>query len=361
MIKSARLAVCIVAASCTLALAGGNGEELCDSPDFREAFLEGQTGVLIDETSPSPRLVGLGDHAVPCLVTIVRDGGRAFGIEGCLETTEQCRTWALAALRRIGTPSARDALRAYAVDTSAERLQALAIQALGSLHDEESRPLLLDALKSGRPSVRAEALIALGVQQRREDRDILAVAFEQLPDDRLYRGLYGLRFHGDVALEPGARERVERVGDKEKRASLLQSLAAWRLEREEEELLLEKLRSPGNAEELFLTMRDTRRPSASVAEATERWLAHPDARVRAGAVALLARATERNVTVTELLTVAEELPDVYVAIAARDLLAIPDATVYSRLTKRAQRMENVARQKELEKILGRHKAAARPD
>lgn len=332
--------------------------DVCRSRGFREAFLEGQSpfASCAEGVRPSPLLVERGDSVVPCLSAIARDGGAVFGIEGCLEITEGCRTWALSALRLIGTPAARVALRAHATGGDNPRLRQLSIQALGSLRDTASRPLFREALKTGEPSVRAEAIVALGLQRRVEDREVLLQAFQDLPDEDLYRALHGLRVFEDPTLLRPARGRIELVEDPKNRASLERSLEAWNRGVEQERVHLSAIETQADPDSLFLALQGVQRPSRAVAVAAERRLVHADARVRAGAVALLARAEERPTGLDELLRVADGLPDEYVAIAARGLLRIPDPSVAKRLSSRAERIENAFRRAELERLIAQFEA-----
>src|SRR5213594_3204317 len=84
-----------------------NGD-LCTSPDFRQAFLEGRESE--DYPSVSPVLTGYGDRAIPCLKSIVAGKAQSLGITACAGDPYPCRSRALGAIGLIGTPAAKEYL-----------------------------------------------------------------------------------------------------------------------------------------------------------------------------------------------------------------------------------------------------------
>lgn len=342
------------------AFAGGDREELCRLTAFREAFLEGQQGLLIDDTSPSQRLIAFGDEAIPCLAGIAEHGGALFSITGCLETTDDCRVWAARALRRLATPRARSVLKAFASDERNPRLRFLGLNALAGLRDPSCRRIFLHAMEAESASERAEALVGLSVLGEKTDGPFIAAVFSGLPDEALYRALHGVRLHGDSGLQKDIEARIETVKDAEIRAFLKQQVTEWKQASEAELARIAKITNTQDPELLFLILHEVRRPTESIAAAAEPLLVHGDARVRAGAVALLARADGAHVALAQLLSVTEALPDNLVQIAAADLVHHREPIVFERLWARAGRMKNAMRKTELEQMLRRYDKAAPP-
>src|SRR5215510_3475671 len=87
--------------------ASSNGD-LCTSPAFREVFLDGApVTVHEDYTSLSPALLAYGDRAIPCLKSIVDGKAHNLGIIECDANPPGCRSWAVGAIGKIGTPTAK--------------------------------------------------------------------------------------------------------------------------------------------------------------------------------------------------------------------------------------------------------------
>jgi HEAT repeat protein len=214
----------ILTAIVSVGLAGANGD-LCSSEAFHAAFMEGQDSV--DFRTVSPKLVGFGNAAVPCLVGIADGRGDRVGIKSCQGSAEQCRLWAAAALGEIATPKARQALVTL-VQNPIERVAGVAIGALGNLKAGEARSVLRDTLQRPDAALRAKAIVALAAIQNPADFDAMLACALNLPDEHLYTAAQGLRMFGDKrAIEPLA-ARVRTVGDVPLRNALQQQLDQFR-------------------------------------------------------------------------------------------------------------------------------------
>jgi len=198
------------------AVASANGD-LCTSPSFREAFLDGAPlAVHEDYPSLSSVLIGYGDRAIPCLKTIVAGKARALGITGCATDPETCRSWALGAIGKIGTPTAKQYLIDFLRQSENARLLKGAILSLADLRATEARPNLLPLLKHPDMKVRATAILSLGGIGNPDDFDAMLAATLSLPPQEIYTGAQGLLKLGDSRairpLEEHARAMTDPMG-----------------------------------------------------------------------------------------------------------------------------------------------------
>ena len=176
-------------------------EDFCSSPGFRNAFLDGRKS--IDYPSLSPTLMGFGDRAIPCLITVVVHGPDALGITECNSERQACRKWALGAVGKIGTPKARAYLTGFLRGANDPDLLVVAILSLGNLRDEQARPAVVDLLINPNMQVRSNAILALGVIGNDGDFDKMLAAALSLPPEEIYIGAQGLLKLGDPrAIEP---------------------------------------------------------------------------------------------------------------------------------------------------------------
>jgi hypothetical protein len=177
------------------------GEDLCKSPDFRKAFLEGRQSE--DYPSMSSTLIGFGDRALPCLKAIVNGKGAEMGIAACASDQRGCQKWALGAIGRVGTPEARGYLTCFLRGPNDPDLLTVAILSVANLRDEQARPALVALLKHPNMQVRSKAVLSLGVIGNREDFDGMLAATLSLPPREIYTGAQGLLKLGDPrAIEP---------------------------------------------------------------------------------------------------------------------------------------------------------------
>ncbi len=176
-------------------------DDFCTSTEFRNAFLDGRKSD--DYPSMSPTLIGFADRGLPCLRAIVDGKGAELGIATCASDQRGCKTWALGAIGRIGTPKARVYLRGFLRKASDPDLLVAAILSLANVRDEQARPALVDLLGNSNMQVRSNAILSLGVIGNAGDFAKMLAATLSLPPEEIYRGAQGLLKLGDPrAIEP---------------------------------------------------------------------------------------------------------------------------------------------------------------
>ncbi len=142
-----------------------------------ETLTPARLGGLLADRRPVVRdraiesLVRAGEPAVPVLASARR-----------LASDVEVRAAAVFALHRIGSSSARDAVRA-ALDDRAPDVRVAAARAVGLSRDEAALPVLLRAVVTDVPAVRRQAATALGQIGRREAVPTLLKAARE-PADR---------------------------------------------------------------------------------------------------------------------------------------------------------------------------------
>jgi hypothetical protein len=205
---------------CFAAAASPNGE-LCTSPAFREAFLDGApVTVHEDYTSLSPALLAYGDRAIPCLKTIVAGRAHDLGIAKCEANPAGCRSWALGAIGKIGTPTAKKYLIDFLGRSKDPHLLKGAALSLANLRADEARPALLTLLKHPDIEVRGTAVLALGVIGNRDDFDAMLAATLSLPPRGVYTGAMGLVKLGDPRAIQPLEDRLKATTDPEERRAI---------------------------------------------------------------------------------------------------------------------------------------------
>jgi len=337
-------------ATAAIAVLSGSGPllancDVCTSPEFRTAFLEGQHGVIIDYTSPSPDLVAMGNQVLPCLIEIAEHGGNVLGIDTCIEGEHGCEGWALATIRMIGTPEARQYLIGN-LDPDKEWYQIrIAIRAVGILREPGARPGLRKLLEHDDPELRAASLGSLGAIGDRSDFDVMVKTAIALPDDQLRAAANGFRILGDPRAFGPLEKRIADIENPETRRWTESVLADWRSQIAEEKRVLSILRT-GSGWDLYKTIQKLRVQSDEVRSALLELLEHEDARARAESVKALARF---NVApdFDKLLKVTLALPNTFVLIGAEGIEQFNDARAIEPLEKYASEMKSLARKRKL--------------
>ena len=188
-------------------------DDICQSETFKAAFLDGQ-GVIEDYFHVSPKLVALGDPIVPCLRKIAQKGEGTFDIECQLrEVDGACRTWALHALRAIGTPKARRTLAEFVSTSTDVTLLVVAIREMGGLKDPKARPTLLKLLKHSDADVKGAAITAVAYLLNPSDVDALLAATVSLPDNHLYPAILALFPFRDARFVEPLLQRAHTIND----------------------------------------------------------------------------------------------------------------------------------------------------
>jgi len=200
-----------------------NGD-LCSSPAFRSAFVEGWA--TIDYSSMSVTLLSYGDAALPCFKRIV--AGNTLGIPECAKDLHRCAAWAMGAAGRLGTPASRQYLRQYLRTGRNTRVLVTAIMSLGNLHASEARPELRKLLEHSDPEVRARSVLSLGVIGNRGDFDVLLAATLALPPEHLYTGAQGLVKLGDKRAIGPLEKRASALSDETARIALQSAIGQLR-------------------------------------------------------------------------------------------------------------------------------------
>lgn len=319
--------------------------DVCTSPEFRTAFLEGQLGVIIDYTSPSPNLVAMGNQVLPCLVQIAEHGGDVLGIDTCIEGEHGCEGWALATIRMIGTPEARQYLIGN-LDREKEHYQIrIAIREVGILRELGARPRLRKLLKHPDPLIRLETLVSLGAIGDRSDFDLMIETAIALPDDQLRAAANGFQILGDPRAFGPLEKRIETVADPKTRRWTASVLADWRSRIAEEERLLSILRT-ASGWDLYKVIQNLPSRSDKIRNALLDLLDHEDPRARAESVKALARFNNPP-DFERLLEVTLALPCTIVLIGAQGIEQFNDARAIEPLEKYAGEMKSLARQREL--------------
>ena len=178
-------------------------DDLCTSQAFHRAFLDGAPGTVEDFPSVSSVLIGYGDRAIPCLKSIVAGKAQDLGITKCAPDPETCRSWALGAIGKIGTPTAKQYLIDFLRHSKNTRLLKGAMLSLADLRVNEARPDILRFLKDPDMKVRATAILSLGLLGDRADFDPMLAATLSLPPQEIYTGAMGLFRLGDPrAIQP---------------------------------------------------------------------------------------------------------------------------------------------------------------
>lgn len=187
-------------------VAGGAGTpDLCSSPKFQTAFLEGWLNAE-DFPALSGNLLAYGDVAVPCLDEIARRGGEPLGFTQCKGRDESCRGWALRALSEIQTPKAKQSLlRMLDLGWTGQPLYGL-LGAITTIRPPESRPVLLKVLESADPHARSWAMLAVGALGNKDDFDAMVRCARRLPVAELNRAARAFEFLADPRAVPVLRE-----------------------------------------------------------------------------------------------------------------------------------------------------------
>jgi len=172
--------------------------EFCSSVAFRDAFLEGQGAV--DYPSVGPKLLKLGDRAVPCLAAIARGAADAPEISECKANPRTCRSWSILSLSTIGTHKAKSVLLELLGQKTDPVELAQVIGGLDALHALEARPAIRKLLKHKSPYVRARAVLALGSLGDSRDIDAMMTATLRLPRSNVNEAIRGLEFTGDPRI-----------------------------------------------------------------------------------------------------------------------------------------------------------------
>ena len=347
----------LVLASIPLALAcsagqgtGGGASRSCKSEEFRTAFLEGQSGT-IDGASPGAALIGLGAAAVPCLIRIAELGGKASSIDGCLAETQDCRTWAMGALRRIGTPEARAFLVAQVEHAQSVELRRAAIQTVGGMREPAARPSLLISLADQDHRIRMESLLALGAIGDRLDFEAMATAVASIPDKYVATAVHAFRVMGDQRGLSVLDQRLASVSDTAARKSAQRALDEWRGAIAEDDELLRVLRS-GRGQELYAAIQRSRKPSEKVRAALLNLLKSEDGCARAESVLALGK-MQVPADYELLLEASLSVPESYIISAARGLMFLGDQRAVVPLETYAAKMTNAERQRALLQIVDR--------
>jgi hypothetical protein len=331
-------------------------EELCRSAEFKEAFLDGQKGLVIDSTRPSPRLVAYGKSVLPCLGAIAEKGGSVFSIQGCLEQTHDCRTWALGAIRMIGTPEARAYLSKYLGTTSEKDLRLATIGALGALKEQSARSRLLGLLTDPDTDVRAEAIVALGAIGEKDDYRGMREAAVLLPDNAFYRSLHGFRILGDPRALEDLKPRVQTIADPTIRLAVAMTLESWRTSIADEAQTLMALRSK-RGEDLYKAIQGCQGQSEELRAALFESLRSEDPRARAESIAALGKMQMAD-DFDRLLKATLELPEQYVVLGAKGLELLNDTRAIAPLEKYATGIKDGFRRNQVQGVIERLKRNA---
>ena len=318
-------------------------DDLCTSPEFREAFLEGQLGVIIDYTSPSPNLVALGNRVLPCLVAIAEHGGDVFGIDTCIEGSHGCHGWALTSIRLIGTPEARQYLISNLAAGKERDLVWMSIRAVGSLRDPRARPSLRKLLEHEDPEIRTASLVSLAAIGDRSDLGAMLETAIALPDEQIRAAAPGFRILDDPrAFEP-LEARIAGINDPEMKRWAEKVLTDWRSRIAEEVGILTVLRL-GSEGTLYKTIQKLRIQSDALRAALFELLESEDARARAESVKALARYNMVS-DFDRLLEVTLGRPSRYIVIGAQGMEHFNDPRAIEPLGKYAIGMRRSRAQK----------------
>jgi len=332
-------------------------EDLCTSPEFREAFLEGQLGLIIDYTSPGAQLIAMRNRALPCLQAIAEQGGDVFGIETCIEGPYGCEGWALAAIRLIGTPEARAYLVSNLDEAKEQYLLRLSIRAVGNLREATARPALMKLLKHQDPEIRTASIVSLGAIGDVADFDAMLEATLLLPDEQLYDAAHGFRILGDPRAFDALKGRVDTIEAPETRRSVEGVLNGWRSQIANQERLLETLRT-GTGRSLIEGIRKVRPPVADdIRAALLELLKHEDPLTRAESVVALGK-MHRESDFDLLLRTTLALPEPYVPGAAIGLVFLNDPRAIAPLEEYASTMKNMQRQSQVRQLAERLRRSA---
>ena len=211
----------LIVAACLTGVAAKSPSQAqlpCARADFRK-LMEVQVSSTDFHVTDSA-LVALGDEIVPCLESILQDGGRGLGLPECKADPERCQVGAVRALGELGTSRGKDVLVRFLGTTKRERPLHAAIAWVGNLRVAESRPVLLRLLKRKGGYTRSQVVIALGKIGDRSDFDVmLAATLSFTSASEVLNGAQGLEFLGDpraiVPLENRAMEMADEPRQKE--------------------------------------------------------------------------------------------------------------------------------------------------
>ena len=346
------------ALACLALVAGGSGvvvppptiDGVCASAEFREAFLEGQQGIIIDDARPSSALIESGSRVLPCLKSIAASGGATFGITGCAESS--CKTWALWAIRLVGDRDARSFLVQYLSTSTEPRFLITSIQAVGSLRETAGRPALLRLLHHDDPEVRVRSIVALGAIHHRQDIVAMIEATKSLPEEMMAGAVHGFRIMGAESAISTLQSVADGLQASDARVRLQRELDSWKSAIAAKERIVATLRT-GTGPDLIKALREVQEPVASdVREAVLSLLDHEDPHVRAESIVAAAKA-HRSSEVEQLLQLTLALPEAYVPIAARGLELLNDPRAIEPLQRYAVGMKNDTRKRELLALVDR--------
>ena len=196
----------------------------CGSREFRQAFLAGSPmdpsgEIVIDYSSPDPRLVKAGDRVLPCLAAIVVEG-TGEGLPECRKEPRLCWSWAMGAVTQIGTPRAAGFLLSVAGSTDDPDRLIGAAGSLASMHVREAIPILLARLDSGEGRVRARLVMSLGILKARDCTPELVRTTLGLKPEDFYYAIHGFGFLGDPSVVPALRKYVDAMPATDMRKSL---------------------------------------------------------------------------------------------------------------------------------------------
>ena len=353
-----------VAGIFTLACGVSSGEgpqsrlDLCRSEDFRNAFVAGQDEAS-DDASPSPALVAYGNSAMPCLQGIAERGGDEFGIHGCLEGTVNCRTWALRALKAIGTLEARSYLVTYLRLATSPALRIAAIHAVGNAREVGGRGTLLGLTNNADPEVVAAAIVALGAIGDRSDFNAMYRAAVGLPDDAFFSSIQGFRLLGDPRGFRDLRARVDAIKSPDTRRVAKHLLEEAIAALEDDARVLTTLRS-GKGQEVYEAIRASTSKSTETHAALMELLRSDDQLARAESVVALGR-MRQAADFEVLLDATLNLSELYAPIAARGLEWLNDPRAIAPLEQYAATIIDPSRRNVLQGVIERLRRSSRAD
>ncbi len=185
----------LVAAVSGLSVAASERPDFCSSKKFHEAFFDGQDAIDFPEVSP--KLVVIGDVAVPCLDVIARGHAPILDSGLCAHYRIGCREWAVSGLTKIGTAAARGRLLALLNTKLHPSVLVAAMSGVTHLRIRGALPTIRGMLEHANPGVRAQAVLGLGNFGERSDFDGMAAAARGLPAEHVNTAVRGLELLGD--------------------------------------------------------------------------------------------------------------------------------------------------------------------